>query len=422
MKEYHPTFVGLSHIGQVFSLSWLNKIGKCNVFDFNNNNLINFKNKKFTNEENYLKKIKFDKKKLKILNNIEELSNSKIIFFTYDTPISKYAKPNLNLIEKYLKKLLSIKFKYKTKIFITSQTYPGYTDLIKKKYLKKNKKIDLIYMVDTLKMGEAVERFKYPQQLVFGAEKKNIKFILKLFQKFRCKKFFFSYKEAELIKVSINLYLYFSVNFANTMQNISEQIGINFSRIINSLKIDPRIGYNSYIHPSLGISGGHLERDAFYVKEISRDKYIKNIIYNFQKFNNNTKDKLKSKIVYLSKKKITKILIIGLSYKKNSFSVIGSIFNSILKDKSYLTEVYNSFFPNINMKIKQVQNLKKSIAKSDVIIFNYANLKDLRIIKKEFKKNQNKILINISSEYKEFVKNKNNVYNFFLKEQIEHNE
>jgi hypothetical protein len=30
-----PVFVGLSHIGQVFSIGWATKIGLCAAFDFN---------------------------------------------------------------------------------------------------------------------------------------------------------------------------------------------------------------------------------------------------------------------------------------------------------------------------------------------------------------------------------------------------
>ena len=42
--------------------------------------------------------------------------------------------PNLSIIENYIKKLLSFKFKYPTTIIITSQVYPGFMESIKKKY------------------------------------------------------------------------------------------------------------------------------------------------------------------------------------------------------------------------------------------------------------------------------------------------
>ena len=50
-KPYKPLFLGLSHLGQVFSVSWAKKIGKCIVYDFDNQQLDNFKKGKFTIEE-----------------------------------------------------------------------------------------------------------------------------------------------------------------------------------------------------------------------------------------------------------------------------------------------------------------------------------------------------------------------------------
>lgn len=422
MNKYdlrYPVFLGLSHIGQVYSISWAKKIGKCSVFDFDKKNLEKFKKKKYTEEENSLNKIKFNKKNLIILDNAKKLEESKVVFFTYDTPINQNAIPNLNYIEKYIKKLLNIKFKYKVKIIITSQIYPGYLEYIKKKYLKNNKQVELIYMVDTLKMGEAIERFTNPDQLIFGCDKKNKKIILKLFQNFKCKIFFFSIKESELIKVSINLYLYFSVNFANILENFSSELGISFSKIIRSLKTDPRIGKYAYINPSVGVSGGHLERDAFYIRTLVKNNNTKKIFDNFKNFNSHMKRKLKSKILLFTKKRIKKILIVGFSYKKNSFSLVGNIFKPILNDKRFKINVYDSFYPKINFNINQISDLKKGIAQADTVIYNYGKLNDLKIIKKEFSKKNKKNLINISSENKEFLKNKKNIINVFSRETLE---
>jgi hypothetical protein len=57
-----PLFYGLSHIGQVFSLSWSQKIGSCSVFDSNKFLLKKFQNNFFTNEEPDLKELNKDKK------------------------------------------------------------------------------------------------------------------------------------------------------------------------------------------------------------------------------------------------------------------------------------------------------------------------------------------------------------------------
>lgn len=411
----YPLFVGLSHIGQIYSISWIKKIGPCGVFDFNKKTFQNFKKNKFTNEEKNLSNIRFDKKKITFCNNFQSIKNYNIIFFTYDTPLNDKGYPNTNYIENYLKKILNIKFKKKTTIFFTSQVYPGFTDYIKKKYLKNNNQIKLIYMVDTLKMGNAISRFLKPEQLIFGGEKKDIKLISKLFKKFSCKKYIRSYKEAELIKISINLYLYFSVNLSNILDDFSKQKDINFSNILENLKNDKRIGKHSYIQPSPAISGGHLERDVFFIKKFNKNYSSQKVFTNLENFNEKRKLDLKNFVKKMIKNNKIKLLIIGISYKDSSFSLVNSIFKKIIENKNISSLFYDSYFKKkLNTKLKVVKNLNIGLDKSNIVLFNYSNDKDLKIIKKKFSVyNKNKFLIDISSNGLGFIKDNINVINYY---------
>ena len=69
-----------------------------------------------------------------------------------------------------------------------------------------------------------------------------------------------------MVKIAVNLFLFNSVSFANLMDNYCRQHGFKFLKINNSLRDDHRIGKKSYIEPSLGLGGGHLERDVFLIK------------------------------------------------------------------------------------------------------------------------------------------------------------
>ena len=414
IKKNQPLFLGLTHIGQVFSKGWSKKIGKCSIFDFNKSNLEKFRENNFTLEEPKLKKIQI-RKKITFLKNENEITSFKLIFFTYDTPLNKKnGYPNLFIIEKFIKKLLSLKFKKNTVIVITSQVYPGFMDKIKKKY-KSKKNIKLLYMVDTLKMGHALKNFLYPNQLIFGGEFADKKFIKKYFNKFKCKKYFFSFKEAELIKISINLYLYFSVTYANILDEMGRDNNISFSKILNVLRNDPRIGTNSYIHPSLGISGGHLERDSFYFQKINKNLVSKKILSEMMNFNNLRKNILESEIKNLKHNKILNILIVGVSYKKESFSVVNSFFSNLIHSRKYKVRIFDDKY-NLDEfnKNKILQDLR-SLKSFDVVIYNYSNNNNIKIIKKFLKKNKKKYLLNISFDKKnEF--NGPNVKNLFSKE------
>ncbi len=407
-----PLFLGLSHIGQVFSLAWSNNISKCSVFDFDQKNLNNFKEKKFTTEEPNLKKISH--KKIEILENEKEILNKKIIFFTYDTAINeKNGFPNLSIIENYIKKLLSFKFKYPTTIIITSQVYPGFMESIKKKY-KIQKKIKLIYMVDTLKMGTAIKNFLNPEQLIFGGENINKVQIKKLFKKFKCKKYFYSFGDAELIKISINLYLFFSVTYANILDQLGKNRKYKFSRIIQNLRNDRRIGKYAYINPSLGISGGHLERDVYYLNKIIDNPISSKIMSNMLKFNDFRKKNIIKEINLRFKKKKINILILGISYKSTSYSLVNSQFKFLFNNKNFKVSIYdNNFKFPIKDKFKRVNNLK-DLGSFDILILNYTDKNSMKYIKKYFSKKRNNYLFNITSN-KNVKFSGDNILNFFEK-------
>ena len=408
-----PLFLGLSHIGQVYSKCWLKKVGRCAVYDFDKKNLNNFLSNNFTNEEPSLKKIK-NLKKFKIIENNNNIKFFQIIFLTIDTPISSHdGKPDTNLIEKYYKNLSKINFLNSVKVILTSQVPVGFTNYLKLKYHNQN--IELIYMVDTLKMGNAIERFLKPDQLIFGCNNKNKNFIKIFFKKFKCKKYIFTHEEAELIKIAINVYLLFNVSFANIFDEVSRSYNLNFSKLLNTLKNDPRIGNQAYIHPSIAISGGHLERDYFYLKK-AKNKSVNKILDNLIIFNKKRKKNLLNKVLELNnKKKIIKIIIVGISYKQNSFSLVNSIFYELTKNKKIKVFYYDDFFQLKNddkfTQIKKLENLDYY----DCLIYNYSKISTFNNIKKKLNLNKNVKVINISSNFKTKINKKS--YDYFINEQ-----
>jgi UDPglucose 6-dehydrogenase len=69
------------------------------------------------------------------------------------------------------------------------------------------------------------------------------------------------FESAELCKIAINCCLVSSISVANTLAELCEGIGANWSEIVPALKLDRRIGAYAYLTPGLGIAGGNLERD-----------------------------------------------------------------------------------------------------------------------------------------------------------------
>ena len=133
--------------------------------------------------------------------------------------------------------------------------------MILKNFLKDRKDINLIYMAETLVMGDAFNRFINPERIIIGVEKK-IRF-LNEFKKFKCKIFQYNLKQAEMVKMAINLFLFNSVSYANLMDNYCRQFGFKFSDINESIRSDKRIG-KKILHFSL----------AWYKWRSLRERYI----------------------------------------------------------------------------------------------------------------------------------------------------
>ena len=306
----------------------------------------------------------------------------------------KEGKPNYNYIKTYIRKSAKY-FAKNANIIITSQVYCGFCDELYKKILINRKDLNIIYMAETLVMGNALKRFLEPERLIFGARKK-----IKLFdmlKNFNCPIFILSYKQAEMIKMAINLYLLTSVSYANLLDIYCREFGFKFSSINKAIKLDKRIGQFSYISPSLGISGGHLERDLFSIVKSSKSLIVKSIFSSFKQLS-----KIRMKLLIQLYEKLSKIenfkkiIWIGPSYKKVSFSILNSPFyhfRKYLHSQNVKLFCYDSYF---DLKKNKIENIIKKIElKSFVkslVILNYTNNHDSKKLKKLLKNNKIKVI------------------------------
>jgi UDPglucose 6-dehydrogenase len=150
---------------------------------------------------------------------------------------------------------------------VLSQVPPGYTRALGGLPPER-----LYYQVETLVFGQAVERATKPERYIVGcadpAAPLDARFRAVL-DAFGCPLLPMRYESAELAKISINCCLVASVTVGNTLAEICERIGADWSEIAPALKLDRRIGPYAYLTPGLGIAGGNLERDLATVQRLS---------------------------------------------------------------------------------------------------------------------------------------------------------
>jgi UDPglucose 6-dehydrogenase len=135
------------------------------------------------------------------------------------------------------------------------------------------------------------------------------------------------YESAELAKISINMCLVASVSVANTMAELCEHVGADWSEIVPALKLDRRIGEYSYLAPGLGIAGGNLERDlATVIRLADAHETDSGIVQAWLNNSRHCRDwavrTVRAQV--LAKKKDPLIAVWGLAYKENTHSVKNS--------------------------------------------------------------------------------------------------
>jgi UDPglucose 6-dehydrogenase len=209
-------------------------------------------------------------------------------------------------------------------IVVLSQVPPGFT---------RSQQLPgriLHYQVETLIFGRAVERALHPERYIVGCAKPEQPLpasYAELLAAPGCPVLRMRYESAELAKISINMCLVASISTANTLAELCEKIGADWSEIVPALKLDRRIGQYAYLSPGLGIAGGNLERDLATVCSFA-DQHgtdagvVRSWIANSHRRRDWAARTIRS--VLLDTRPDALIAIWGLAYKENTHSVKNS--------------------------------------------------------------------------------------------------
>ncbi len=163
-------------------------------------------------------------------------------------------------------------------LVLLNQVPPGFTQGIADLYRETfaARRITLIYQVETLIFGRAVERALHPERYIIGlADPDLAKAPLPAAYRawldaFGCPLVPMRYASAELAKTAINFFLVSTVTTTNLLAELCEAVGADWGEIVPALQLDKRIGPHAYLKPGLGISGGNLPRDLVTLRGLSQ--------------------------------------------------------------------------------------------------------------------------------------------------------
>jgi len=200
---------------------------------------------------------------------LSDLSGSDVVYIAADVPTDDEAHSDLTPISALVDRV-SQHLRDNTVLVVLCQVPPSFTRTISRVPHDR-----LIYQVETLIFGRAVERALNPERFIVGCadpEKPLPPRYRELLDAFGCPILPMRYESAELAKISINFCLVASVTVANVLAELSESIGADWAEIVPALRLDRRIGPYSYLSPGLGIAGRNLERDLRTVLNLAEDR------------------------------------------------------------------------------------------------------------------------------------------------------
>tara|TARA_B100002019_G_scaffold289666_1_gene305740 strand:- start:10639 stop:11928 length:1290 start_codon:yes stop_codon:yes gene_type:complete len=382
--------IGLGYVGLPLAKGFCEKGTSIIGFDIDKLKVDSLNNGESTLEVITNQSLKaFIKKKLfKATTSFKSIRSCDAVIICVPTPLDNHHQPDLSfvtnsihLIKKYLKKgcLLSLE----------STTYPGTTKDIVKPILEEagwsiGSDLHLCYSPEREDPGNELFNLRNTPKIISGYTKKCLS-KAKTIYSIVCDQLVElpSLESAELCKLIENIQRSVNIGLMNELRFFAEKANINLFEVIDAAATKP-FGFTPY-YPGPGVGGHCIPIDPFYLTFKAKEyglntKFIELAgevnesmpIYITEKIG----EKLNSIGKSFSK---SKILCIGLSYKKNVSDCRESpsmeIFNQLLK-KGAKTDYYDplvKFFPKMRkyeIASKSIKLNRSNLKKYDLVVVN----------------------------------------------------
>ena len=417
--------IGIWHLGSVTAACLADFGHNITCIDENKETIKNLKDGILPIYEPGLKNLtqKYNKAgTLKYSDNFKNISNSDIVWITYDTPVDKNDIADVEYVIKKINKAITF-MKSNSTLIISSQLPIGTSQLVKsknKKLISENS-INLVCIPENLRLGNSIKIFNNPDRIIVGIDSiKSKQLITKIYKNISERIIWMSIASAEMTKHAINSFLACSVVFINELSSICELTGADANEVELGLKSEKRIGPHAYLKPGNAFAGGTLARDISFLinkgKELNFDPLLFKAVLNS---NNKHKNWIRNKISFISKSNnIKNISVLGLTYKPGTNTLRRSLSielcNWLLKN-NYKLKVHD---PQINYKPSEIDgsyeiyyDLDEKIFQTQILIISNECKEFLDLNFDEiYKKNPNLIVIDPNSF---LLKSKNKSVNKF---------
>tara|TARA_Y100001936_G_C16091483_1_gene686620 strand:+ start:6101 stop:7408 length:1308 start_codon:yes stop_codon:yes gene_type:complete len=327
-----------------------------------------------------------------------------IIIICVPTPLGPHNEPDLSYIENTLK-LIKPFLRNEQLLVLESTTYPGTTDEIIVPYIKKlgfdiGKNFFVGYSPEREDPGNKEFSTKTIPKVVSGHTRKCLKLTESIYQEIVDKTVpVSSTKVAEMTKIMENIHRSVNIGLVNELKIVADKMGIDIYEVIDAAATKP-FGFTSF-YPGPGLGGHCIPIDPFYLtwkaKEVGMNTRFIELA---GEINTSMPDYVIHKIsktLNLAQKSVknSKILVLGLAYKKNvddvrespSMEIINKL--SALKANIFFNDPFFDKFPQtrkLNLDIPYLEISKKILNDMDLVLLSTDHDQfDYQLILKEAK-------------------------------------
>ena len=265
--------------------------------------------------------ININKKKgtLSFSSDLLSISNSDLIWVTYDTPVNEQDIADVEFVINNTIALFPY-FKQDSIVLISSQLPVGSINYLENIFLNKfpDRNVSFACSPENLRLGKAIDVFMNPDRIIVGIRNEKSKTKLNnILSTITESIIWMKVESAEMTKHALNAFLATSVVFINELAVLCEHVGANANEVEQGLKSELRIGKKAYLRPGSAFDGGTLARDLTYLveKEIEHNLssiFFSSILQSNESHKSWVVNKLSAKFPSLKNKKIG---ILGLTYK-----------------------------------------------------------------------------------------------------------
>jgi len=382
--------IGLGYVGLPLAKSYLQSDVKVLGFDVDTNKVEALNKGKSSLDifpDSFLRE-SLQKKKFKAFSSFASIKKCDAVIICVPTPLDKFHQPDLSYVISSIKSAAKF-LKKGALVSLESTTYPGTSIEIIKPLLESHdfvvgKDIHLCYSPEREDPGNHAYTLKNTPKVVSGFSQKCLSKAKEVYS-IVCDTLVpvSSLEAAELCKLIENIQRSVNIGLMNELRLFAEKAGINLFEVIDAAATKP-FGFTPY-YPGPGVGGHCLPIDPFYLTFKAREFGVHT---RFIELAGEVNESMPSYIIRrvgevlnFQKKSFSnsKILCIGLSYKKNVGDTRESpsvqIFHQLI-ELGAKTDYHDPLVPSFpsmrkyNINSNSVNLSKKTIRKYDLIIVN----------------------------------------------------